>query len=99
MWNHFLQNHSQNSSNLKIDLCIYRAFPDVGINIDIKNCDPRLVAAVDQLIRKFGREDRENTDMTFLETLLVTKVKLGTTKITRFPLGYGIHKILRCSDF
>ena len=48
-----------------IDLCIYRAFPDVGINIDIKNCDPRLVAAVDQLIRKFGREDRENTHVTF----------------------------------
>jgi len=37
---------------------VFRAFPDVGINIDIKNCDPRLVAAVDELIRKYGREDR-----------------------------------------
>ena len=54
----------------KINLCIYRAFPDVGINIDIKNCDPRLVAAVDQLIRKFGREDRENTDETFWKPCL-----------------------------
>ena len=43
-----------------------RAFPDVGINIDIKNCDPRLVAAVDELIRKYGREDREEIRVTFL---------------------------------
>ena len=44
----------------------YRAFPDVGINIDIKNCDPRLVAAVDELIRKYGREDREEIKVTFV---------------------------------
>ena len=43
-----------------------RAFPDVGINIDIKNCDPRLVAAVDELIRKYGREDREEIKVTFV---------------------------------
>ena len=36
---------------------VFEAFPDVGINIDIKNCDERLVAAVDQLIRRSGRED------------------------------------------
>ena len=57
----------------------------MGINIDIKNCDPRLVAAVDQLIRKFGREDRENTFVTLriiiYDTLLEIKVKLGTTGV------------------
>ena len=37
---------------------VFEAFPDdVGINIDIKNCDERLVAAVDRLVRQCGRED------------------------------------------
>ena len=36
---------------------VFESFPDVGINIDIKNCDERLVAAVDRLVREFGRED------------------------------------------
>ena len=82
----FSLSHCRNyRTDQKIDLCIYRAFPDVGINIDIKNCDPRLVAAVDQLIRKFGREDRENTFVTLriiiYDTLLEIKVKLGTTGV------------------
>ena len=29
----------------------------MGINVDIKNCDERLIAAVDRLVREFGRED------------------------------------------
>ena len=36
---------------------VFEAFPDVGINVDIKNCDERLIAAVDRLVREFGRED------------------------------------------
>ena len=37
---------------------VFEAFPDdVGVNIDIKNCDERLVSAVDELIRRCGRED------------------------------------------
>jgi glycerophosphoryl diester phosphodiesterase len=35
---------------------IFEAFPDVGINIDIKNCDARLVHGVDALVRRHKRE-------------------------------------------
>jgi len=36
---------------------VFEAFPEVGINIDVKSCDARLVAAVDRLVRQCERED------------------------------------------
>lgn len=37
---------------------VFEEFPDIGINIDIKNCDIRMIRTVDELIRRFKRENR-----------------------------------------
>jgi len=55
---HFFEDQKNNDRQIPTLEGVFRAFPDVGINIDIKSCDMRLVEAVDDLIRKYSREDR-----------------------------------------